>query len=146
MRRRLETTRAKVCMTVAAFVLALSAATVSAQEVLPRSDPKFGGVIGQTNKESTPAKIPLIKAPSGAPNVLLILIDDSGFGQWGTFGGQILTPNLKQLAKDGLSYARVHTTGLCSPTRPRLVRPPPLSSFPRELARLYAEGQNGGLA
>ena len=67
-------------------------ATVAAQEVLPRPDPKFNGVIGQTYKDSTPDKIPLVKAPAGAPNVLFILIDDAGFGQWGTFGGQVPTP------------------------------------------------------
>jgi hypothetical protein len=52
-------------------------ADVSAQEVLPRPEPKFNGIIGQTYKDSTPDKIPLIKAPAGAPNVLFILIDDS---------------------------------------------------------------------
>ena len=46
-----------------------------------------------------PDKIAVIKAPEGAPNVLVILIDDCGFGQWGTFGGQIPTPNLDRLAK-----------------------------------------------
>jgi hypothetical protein len=70
---------------------AISSAAV-AQQVLPPPDPKFNGVIGQTYKDSTPDKIPLIKAPVGAPNILLILIDDSGYGQWGTFGGQIPPP------------------------------------------------------
>src|SRR5271155_4293038 len=105
---------------------ALAAATFSpaplvnaaeAQEVLPRPEPKFNGVIGRTYKDSTPDKIPLVKAPAGAPNILLILIDDSGFGQWGTFGGQVPTPNLDALAQQGLSYTRFHTTALCSPTR-----------------------------
>jgi arylsulfatase A-like enzyme len=91
--------------------------TASAQDVLPRPDPKFNGVIGQTYKDSTPDKIPLVKAPAGAPNVLLIMIDDSGFGQWGTFGGQVPTPNLDRLAQEGISYTRFHTTALCSPTR-----------------------------
>jgi hypothetical protein len=54
------------------------AGIVPAQEVLPRPEPKFKGVIGQTYKDSTPDKIPLIKAPEGAPNVLFIMIDDSG--------------------------------------------------------------------
>jgi len=60
---------------------------VMAQEVLPRPELPFKGVIGETYKDSTPDKIPLTKAPDGAPNVLVILIDDSGFGQWSTFGG-----------------------------------------------------------
>ena len=96
-------------------------ATVAAQEVLPRPDPKFNGMIGQTYKDSTPDKIPLVKAPAGAPNVLLILIDDCGFGQWGTFGGQVPTPNLDRLAQEGLRYTRFHTTALCSPTRAALL-------------------------
>ena len=53
--------------------------------------------------------------------MLIILIDDSGFGQWGTFGGQIPTPNLDRLAKAGLRYTRFHTTALCSPTRAALL-------------------------
>lgn len=89
--------------------------------MLPRPDPKFNGIIGQTYKDSTPDKIPLVKAPAGAPNVLLILIDDAGFGQWGTFGGQVPTPNLDRLAQEGLSYTRFHTTALCSPTRAALL-------------------------
>ena len=100
-----------------ALILPILGTSVAAQEVLPRPEPKFNGVIGQTYKDSTPDKIPLIKAPAGAPNVLLILIDDSGFGQWGTFGGQVPTPNLDRLAQNGLSYTHFHTTALCSPTR-----------------------------
>ncbi len=64
---------------------------------------------------------PVMKAPADAPNVLLVLIDDCGFGQWGTFGGQIPTPNLDRLAKTGLRYTRFHTTALCSPTRAALL-------------------------
>ena len=79
-------------------------ATVAAQEVLPPPDPKFDGVIGPTYKDSKMGTFPVPKAPDGAPNVLLVLIDDCGFGQWGTFGGQIPTPNLDRLAKAGLRY------------------------------------------
>ena len=88
-----------------------------AQEVLPRPDPKFKGTIGRTYKDSTMDKIPIIKAPEGAPNVLFVMIDDAGFGDWSTFGGQIPTPNLDRLAQAGLRYTRFHTTALCSPTR-----------------------------
>src|SRR6516162_1196238 len=94
---------------------------VMAQEVLPRPEPPFKGVIGETYKDSTPDKIPLIKAPDGAPNVLVVLVDDSGFGQWSTFGGLISTPNLDRLAASGLRYTRFHTTALCSPTRAALL-------------------------
>jgi arylsulfatase A-like enzyme len=92
---------------------------VRAQE--PQPEPPFKGIIGRTYKDSMPDKIPLIKAPDGAPNALVILIDDCGFGQWGTFGGQIPTPNLDRLAKGGLRYTRFHTTALCSPTRAALL-------------------------
>src|SRR5262245_63291714 len=83
--------------------------------ILPPPEAPFDGIIGRTYKDSKPSKIPVIKAPAGAPNVLLILIDDCGFGQWSTFGGQIPTPNLDRLARNGLKYTRSHTTALCSP-------------------------------
>jgi arylsulfatase len=77
--------------------------------------------IGRTYKDSKPGAMTLAKAPAGAPNILIILIDDSGFGQWGTFGGQVPTPNLDRLAQMGLRYTRFHTTALCSPTRAALL-------------------------
>ncbi len=89
--------------------------------VLPVPAPKFGGQIGRTFKDSTPGDFPVTKALPGAPNVLLVLIDDCGFGQWGTFGGQIPTPNLDKLAARGLRYNRFHTTALCSPSRAALL-------------------------
>jgi len=89
--------------------------------VLPPPPPKFNGVIGRTYKDSTMGEFPVMKAPDGAPNVLLVLIDDCGFGQWATFGGQVPTPNLDRLAKKGLRYTRCHTTALCSPTRAALL-------------------------
>jgi len=61
-----------------------------------------------------------VKAPAGAPNVVIILIDDVGFGATGPFGGPIPTPTLERLAKDGLRYNNFHTTALCSPTRAAL--------------------------
>jgi len=93
-----------------------------APDVLPRPDQPFSDAeIGRTYKDSKPGTIALTKAPAGAPNVLIILIDDSGFGQWGTFGGQVPTPNLDRVAKMGLRYTRFHTTALCSPTRAALL-------------------------
>jgi arylsulfatase len=89
--------------------------------ILPPPETPFDGIIGRTYKDSKMSKIPVVKAPAGAPNVLLILIDDCGFGQWGTFGGQVPTPNLDKLAKNGLRYTRYHTTALCSPTRAALL-------------------------
>ncbi len=93
----------------------------AAEEVLPRVEPKFNGTIGRTYKESRMDKIPVIHAPAGAPNVLVVLIDDTGFGAWSAFGGQIPTPHLERLAQKGLRYTRFHTTALCSPTRAALL-------------------------
>ena len=62
-----------------------------------------------------------MKAPEGSPNVLLILLDDVGFGMCSTFGGPVETPHLDKLAKNGLTYNRFHTTALCSPTRAALL-------------------------
>jgi arylsulfatase A-like enzyme len=84
---------------------------------LPRPDPAFTGKIGQTYTDSTPSYPRPVTAPPGAPNVLLIMLDDVGFGMCSTFGGPVPTPHLDTLAKNGLIYNRFHTTALCSPTR-----------------------------
>jgi arylsulfatase len=92
-----------------------------AQEVLPQPEPSFAGKIGRTVKDSTPDFPKGVEAPKGAPNVLLILTDDVGFGASGTFGGPIETPNFQRIADSGLRYNRFHTTALCSPTRAALI-------------------------
>ena len=88
---------------------------------LPKPDPAFKGKIGETYKDSTPDYPHPVKAPKGAPNVLLVLLDDVGFGMCSTFGGPVPTPHLDQLAKNGLTYNQFHTTALCSPTRAALL-------------------------
>ena len=87
--------------------------------VLPIPDKAFGGSAGKTFDESVGDWTILAgaKAPEGAPNVLLVLIDDAGFGQPDTFGGPIPTPNLTRIGQAGLQYNRFHVTALCSPTR-----------------------------
>ena len=87
--------------------------------VLPLPDKNFGGTIGRTIDQSVPdwTIIPGPKAPQDAPNVLLILIDDAGFGQPDTFGGPIATPNMTRVGQKGLYYNRFHVVALCSPTR-----------------------------
>lgn len=98
------------------------AATEGTPRVLPRPDFKFQGKVGKTYKESDPPQFPqLVQAPKGAPNVVLILLDDTGFGQYSTFGGGIPSPTLDKLAAEGLKYNRFHTTALCSPTRAALI-------------------------
>ncbi len=90
-------------------------------DVLPRPETPFQGKIGRTAKESTPDFPKGITAPKGAPNVLLIMTDDVGFGASSTFGGPIPTPNFDKLAKAGLRYNMFHTTALCSPSRAALI-------------------------
>src|SRR6478672_2849524 len=65
--------------------------------------------------------IDLLRPPEGAPNVLIVLIDDCGFGASGAFGGPINTPTAERLAASGLKYNRFHTTALCAPTRQALL-------------------------
>jgi arylsulfatase A-like enzyme len=90
--------------------------------VLPRPDFHFSGEIGRTFLDSDPAQFPKpVQAPEGAPNILLILIDDAGFGQFSAFGGGIPSPTMERLAAEGLCYNHFHTTALCSPTRAALI-------------------------
>jgi arylsulfatase A-like enzyme len=97
------------------------AATTSISGRLPNPDPKFGGVIKESALESKAWWAPRIVPPQGAPNVLLIITDDSGFGVPSTFGGVIPTPVMERVAKRGLRYNNIHSTALCSPTRAALI-------------------------
>jgi len=98
-----------------------SARAQQPEEMLPKPEPPFRGKIGRTVKDSTPDFPKGVEAPAGAPNVLLILTDDVGFGASSTFGGPIQTPNFQRLADSGLRYNMFHTTALCSPTRAALI-------------------------
>ena len=97
------------------------AATAGAQQVLPFPEAPFGGKIGRTPKDSVKDFPKAVKAPAGAPNILVILTDDVGFGASSTFGGPIPTATMDRLAKNGLRYNQFHTTALCSPTRAALL-------------------------
>src|SRR4051812_24131158 len=77
----------------------------------------FGGKVGRTYAESEPYWPPLPTAPEGAPNVVIVLLDDVGYAQIGCYGSDIATPTFDRLAADGRRYANFHTTALCSPTR-----------------------------
>src|SRR6476660_7382114 len=88
---------------------------------LPPEPPRFGGVINETAKDSKPYWPPSVVPPKGAPNVLLIMTDDQGYGVSGTFGGVIPTPNMDRIAKAGLRYTQFCSTALCSPTRAALI-------------------------
>ena len=81
----------------------------------------FPGVIGRTAEESSPAWPAPLRAKKGAPNVLLIVLDDTGFGNLGCYGSPIKTPNFDGIAANGLRYTNMHTTALCSPSRSCIV-------------------------
>ena len=91
-------------------------------EILPFPAPPMGGSVAPTMQESvhkwreTPNHL-----PEDAPNILIVMLDDAGFGQASTFGGEIETPTLSRLANEGIAYNRFHTTGQCSPTRAALM-------------------------
>ena len=121
-----------------AIVAALAAAPAAAQVVtgvlgdpsatttlqgnqLPSPPPKFGGVIKEEAQDSKPWWPPRVVPPKNAPNVLLIMTDDQGYGVSGTFGGVIPTPAMDRIAKAGLRYTQFHSTALCSPTRAALI-------------------------
>jgi arylsulfatase A-like enzyme len=89
--------------------------------VLPPPAPEFKGTIGRTIRDSRASFALPVRAPKGAPNVVIVMTDDTGFGQPSTFGGPIPTPTLERLAQNGLRYNRFHTTALCSPTRAALL-------------------------
>jgi arylsulfatase len=120
------------------LIFLLAAATASAQQVsgqlgspgatttvngkqLPAPPPNFGGVINETLEGSKTWWPPRIVPPKGAPNVLLIMTDDQGYGVSGTFGGIIPTPALDRIAKAGVRYTEFNSTALCSPTRAALI-------------------------
>src|SRR5262245_48355668 len=90
-------------------------------KALPPAPPKFGGdvkpVVGDSTSWWPPATVP----PTGAPNVLLIITDEVGFGAPSTFGGVIPTPTLDRIAKTGLRYTQFHTTALGASTRAALL-------------------------
>jgi len=90
--------------------------------VLPFEAPPMGGTVGPTMQQSVhewrqePRRI-----PDDAPNIVIVMLDDAGFGQPSTFGGDIATPTLSRLAEEGIAYNAFHTTAMCSPTRAALL-------------------------
>jgi arylsulfatase A-like enzyme len=126
------------CFAAVVCVVALAVAPASAQQIsgvpgspnatltldgkqLPPPPMPFGGVIKESAKDSTPWWPPRVVPPKGAPNILLIMTDDQGYGVSGTFGGVIPTPAMDRIANAGLRYTEFHSTALCSPTRAALI-------------------------
>ena len=106
-----------------AFSVALAgwSAPLYGQEVLPVPPAPFKGQIGLSAKDSKPDFPKPVEAPKGSPNVVVVLLDDVGFGASSTFGGPISTPTLERLAQHGLRYTQFHTAALSSPTRAALL-------------------------
>ena len=115
---RLTTALALIALTI---VTTLTTYTASAQETLPRPPAPFKGQIGLRADQSTPDFPQPVQAPKGAPNIVVVLLDDVGYGASSTFGGPVNTPTLERVAQDGLRYTNFHTTALCSPTRAALL-------------------------
>lgn len=111
----------RITRLIGASAIALAAVPALGQTVLPIPPQPFTGKIGETYADSVPSFPKSVEAPAGAPNILLVLTDDTGFGAASTFGGPIPTPNLDRLAARGLLYNRFHTTAMCSPTRAALL-------------------------
>ncbi|WP_205959859.1 arylsulfatase [Flammeovirga aprica] len=99
----------------------LLSVNVFAQEQIPQPIQEFKGKIGRTYAESESDYPQPVKPKAGSPNVIVVMLDDVGFGQSSTFGGPVEMDNLDKLADEGLTYTRFHTTGMCSPTRAALL-------------------------
>jgi len=103
-------------------LLAVCSPWAGAQEILPFPPKASGSTAGRTMQESVYSPIPGIdRLPDDAPNILIVLIDDVGPGTASTYGGEINTPTLSRVAKQGISYNRFHSTAMCSPTRAALL-------------------------
>ena len=105
-----------------ALTLLLVVTAAPAQSILPAPEPSFAGHIGRTYKESDPPVFPARPRPGAdAPNIVVVMLDDVGFGQFSVFGGAVPSPNIEALAAQGLRFNRFHTAGICSPTRAALL-------------------------
>jgi arylsulfatase len=95
----------------------------SSRSILPIPDQGYRGTVLYDAKDPQAKFAPIqpVRPPESAPNVLIVLIDDVGFGASSAFGGPCNTPTFERLAEDGLKYTRFHTTAICSPTRAALI-------------------------
>ena len=91
------------------------------REILPIPDRPYQGYTPMDAREAPAPKQPRLHAPEGAPNVVIVLVDDMGFGIPSAFGGCVDMPTTDRLAKNGLRYTQFHTTAICSPTRAALL-------------------------
>lgn len=101
--------------------LSLQAGVAAAQEVLPQPTAPFRGKTDPSRDNATPDWPQPVKAPAEAPNIVLVLLDDTGFSATSALGGPVETPELEKLAASGLLYNQFHVTAMCSPTRAALI-------------------------
>ncbi len=120
MQRRIWWLGISCCLTLWAAITAQAADTLD-RTVLPLAEPKLAPITELDARNVKPPPRFEVKAPAGAPNVLIVLIDDMGFGQSSAFGGPIQMPTLERVSRGGLKYNQFHTTALCSPTRAALL-------------------------
>lgn len=124
-RKKIVNSRAGLTLVLATALLLLASCTSlpawADRTTLPEPQPPFTGTNNRTLDGSIPQWPAPVRAPEGAPNVLLILVDDAGFGNPSAFGGLTHTPNLERLASEGLRYNRFQVTALCSPSRAALL-------------------------
>lgn len=107
---------------ITAPAILMLAGVAHAEQALPLNPPPYDGKLGLTIKDSSKPQFSASPtAPKGAPNVLIVLLDDVGFSASSTFGGPVNTPTLEALADKGLRYTQFHTTAMCSPTRAALL-------------------------
>ena len=105
----------------AALMIAAASPAQTVRTTLPIPPAPFDGVIAPDVAHSRPMPVQPVRAPAGAPNVLLFMSDDVGFAMSSAFGGPVPTPNFERLAAMGQRYNRFHTTGICSPSRAALL-------------------------
>src|SRR5580692_216504 len=113
---------AALCLAVGTTIVPVSAQEIDRTQLpIPDTQYKYPGKVPLDARDAKFPPIKLLRPPEGAPNVVVILLDDIGFGAPSTFGGGINMPTMDALAKDGLRYTQFHTTALCSPTRVALL-------------------------
>ncbi len=113
--------RVRAALLVLAVMLGSRATAESQGEVLPVPSEAFGGKVGMISTDSVAQYPRAVSAPAGAPNILLVMTDDVGFGAASAFGGPIPTPSLERLAMSGVRFNSFNTAAMCSPSRAALL-------------------------
>src|SRR5258708_39886373 len=122
MRRLFLVLGATLCLGIATKSVPASAQQIDRPQLpIPDTKYKYPGKVPLDARDEKFPPIKLLRPPEGAPNVVVILLDDIGFGAPSTFGGGVNMPTFDALAKEGLRYTQFHTAALCSPTRQALL-------------------------